>query len=407
MQMPKAIVAIAELREAGLPYIVILTDPTTGGVTASYAMLGDVHIAEPGALIGFAGQRVIERRSARSSPKASSAPNICSITAWSTWSCTARTCARRGLLLDYLVPAQGSGLEQTLSPAGRGRGGGRAYEITHNRRTPSPQPSPPGEGVEWPTAPRPPIRQSRPSSTGWPGLAAGGDMLGLDRIRPCSTGSAIPSAPAAGLPRRRDQRQGLDLRLPARRARGGGAHRPRLYQPPSRPLQRADPRRRPPDRRRRRSRRCSAKRSTPPAARRSASSRRPPPPPSSPSRAPRRCLHRRGRHRRPARCDQRHRRAPRLRHHPARHRSSPSSATRSSEIAAEKAGIAKPGVPLVTQLIPPRSRPRRRGGRGGGRALAAARRRLGCRAGGGKLPYRDVKGGSTCRSRAWPARTRR
>jgi len=60
MQMPKATVAIAELKEAGLPYIVVLADPTTGGVTASYAMLGDVHLAEPGALIGFAGQRVIE-----------------------------------------------------------------------------------------------------------------------------------------------------------------------------------------------------------------------------------------------------------------------------------------------------------------------------------------------------------
>jgi acetyl-CoA carboxylase carboxyl transferase subunit beta len=60
MQMPKATVAIAELKEAGLPYIVILADPTTGGVTASYAMLGDVQVAEPGALIGFAGQRVIE-----------------------------------------------------------------------------------------------------------------------------------------------------------------------------------------------------------------------------------------------------------------------------------------------------------------------------------------------------------
>jgi hypothetical protein len=56
MQMPKTTVAIAELKEAGLPYIVVLTDPTTGGVTASYAMLGDVQIAEPGALIGFAGQ---------------------------------------------------------------------------------------------------------------------------------------------------------------------------------------------------------------------------------------------------------------------------------------------------------------------------------------------------------------
>jgi acetyl-CoA carboxylase carboxyl transferase subunit beta len=60
MQMPKTTVAVAELKEAGLPYIVILADPTTGGVTASYAMLGDVHLAEPGALIGFAGQRVIE-----------------------------------------------------------------------------------------------------------------------------------------------------------------------------------------------------------------------------------------------------------------------------------------------------------------------------------------------------------
>jgi len=60
MQMPRTTVAISELREAGLPYVVVLTDPTTGGVTASYAMLGDVQIAEPGALIGFAGQRVIE-----------------------------------------------------------------------------------------------------------------------------------------------------------------------------------------------------------------------------------------------------------------------------------------------------------------------------------------------------------
>ena len=60
MQMPRTTVAIAKLREAGLPYIVVMTDPTTGGVTASYAMLGDIQIAEPGALIGFAGQRVIE-----------------------------------------------------------------------------------------------------------------------------------------------------------------------------------------------------------------------------------------------------------------------------------------------------------------------------------------------------------
>ncbi len=61
MQMPRTTVAVQRLRAARLPYIVVLTNPTTGGVTASYAMLGDVHIAEPGALIGFAGPRVIEQ----------------------------------------------------------------------------------------------------------------------------------------------------------------------------------------------------------------------------------------------------------------------------------------------------------------------------------------------------------
>ncbi|SIS54366.1 acetyl-CoA carboxylase, carboxyltransferase subunit beta [Paracoccus saliphilus] len=61
MQMPRTTVAVEMLREAGLPYIVVLTHPTTGGVTASYAMLGDIQISEPGALICFAGPRVIEQ----------------------------------------------------------------------------------------------------------------------------------------------------------------------------------------------------------------------------------------------------------------------------------------------------------------------------------------------------------
>lgn len=61
VQMARTTVAVEEVKEAGLPYIVILTDPTTGGVTASFAMIGDVHLAEPGALIGFAGARVIEQ----------------------------------------------------------------------------------------------------------------------------------------------------------------------------------------------------------------------------------------------------------------------------------------------------------------------------------------------------------
>jgi acetyl-CoA carboxylase carboxyl transferase subunit beta len=61
MQMARTTLAVNEIKAAGLPYVVVLTDPTTGGVMASYAMLGDVHLAEPNALIGFAGRRVIEQ----------------------------------------------------------------------------------------------------------------------------------------------------------------------------------------------------------------------------------------------------------------------------------------------------------------------------------------------------------
>src|SRR5690606_18314982 len=61
MQMPRTTIAVQMMREARLPFVVVLTNPTTGGVTASYAMLGDVQIAEPGALICFAGPRVIEQ----------------------------------------------------------------------------------------------------------------------------------------------------------------------------------------------------------------------------------------------------------------------------------------------------------------------------------------------------------
>ena len=69
MQMAKISAALARLREAGLPYLSILTDPTTGGVTASFAMLGDLNIAEPAALIGFAGPRVIEQTIGESLPE--------------------------------------------------------------------------------------------------------------------------------------------------------------------------------------------------------------------------------------------------------------------------------------------------------------------------------------------------
>ncbi|MDP9122696.1 MAG: acetyl-CoA carboxylase, carboxyltransferase subunit beta [Acidobacteriota bacterium] len=69
MQMAKIAAALARLRDAGLPYLSLLTDPTTGGVTASFAMLGDLNIAEPGALIGFAGPRVIEQTIRQSLPE--------------------------------------------------------------------------------------------------------------------------------------------------------------------------------------------------------------------------------------------------------------------------------------------------------------------------------------------------
>lgn len=69
MQLPRTVIAVDEVKEAGLPYIVLLTDPTTGGVTASFAMLGDIQIAEPGAMIGFAGARVIEQTVRESLPE--------------------------------------------------------------------------------------------------------------------------------------------------------------------------------------------------------------------------------------------------------------------------------------------------------------------------------------------------
>lgn len=69
MQMPRSVAAVEMVKEAGLPYITLLTDPTTGGVSASFAMLGDISLAEPGAVIGFAGQRVIEETIRESLPE--------------------------------------------------------------------------------------------------------------------------------------------------------------------------------------------------------------------------------------------------------------------------------------------------------------------------------------------------
>ena len=69
MQLPRTTIAVNDVQEAGLPYVVVLTNPTTGGVTASFAMLGDITLAEPGALIGFAGPRVIESTLRQSLPE--------------------------------------------------------------------------------------------------------------------------------------------------------------------------------------------------------------------------------------------------------------------------------------------------------------------------------------------------
>ena len=85
MQMAKISSALARLDRQRIPYISMLTDPTTGGVTASFAMLGDLNIAEPKALIGFAGPRVIEQRFARNCPKVFSGASSC----WSTGCWTA------------------------------------------------------------------------------------------------------------------------------------------------------------------------------------------------------------------------------------------------------------------------------------------------------------------------------
>ena len=90
MQLAKISAALARMDDAKVPYISVMTDPTTGGVTASFAMLGDLNIAEPGALIGLPGRASSSRPSARSCPKASSAANSCCSTACSTpWSIAA------------------------------------------------------------------------------------------------------------------------------------------------------------------------------------------------------------------------------------------------------------------------------------------------------------------------------
>jgi acetyl-CoA carboxylase carboxyl transferase subunit beta len=84
MQMPRSIIAAKSVKDAGLPFIVVFTDPTTGGVTASFAMVGDIHIAEKGAQIGFAGARVIESTIRETCRRVFSVRNICLSMGWWT-----------------------------------------------------------------------------------------------------------------------------------------------------------------------------------------------------------------------------------------------------------------------------------------------------------------------------------
>ena len=216
MQMPRTTVALAELKEAGLPYIVVLTDPTTGGVTASYAMLGDVQLAEPGALIGFAGQRVIEQTIREKLPEGFQ---------------------RAEYLLEHgmidMVVSRGDLSEQLallVSYLVAGGEGGRLMADFARSTNPRVQ-----------AAARPfvdAVACRRPAR-------AGRIRVLLDRLgRPQD--ELPPVFHVAGT-----NGKGSTVRVPARRARSERAQGPCLHQPASRSLQRADPGRRAADRRRR------------------------------------------------------------------------------------------------------------------------------------------------------------
>ncbi len=212
-------------------------------------------------------------------------------------------------------------------------------------------------------------------------LSPGADILGLERIYGPARSPRQSRAPSAARPpRRRDQRQGLDLRLPPGGGRGGRAERPCLHQPPSGPLQRAHPPRRTADRRRGPGRpaRRGARRGRDDGDQLLRGDHR--------RRLPRlraharRRLHRRGGARRPARRDQRRPRPGGLRNRPARPRPPaiprrPDRGYRGGE-SGDRQGRRAAGHPALSR---PAGRADRRGGGGGGRDLAAARRALGCR----------------------------
>ena len=268
MQMPRTILAADMVKEAGLPYIVVLTDPTTGGVSASFAMLGDIILAEPGAIIGFAGARVIQETIRETLPERfQRAEYLFEHGMVDQVVPRAELAATLGRVLRLLrEPHRGraAAIRAAAGPADRGR---RRRRMTH-------RPSRHGgkrPGADPADAAAP--EEDRPDAR--PGRTAAG------RARQ-PAGQA-----AAGHPRRRDQRQGFDGRDDARLPRSGRISGACLYLAASRALSRAHPPRRRADRRGRAARGAGRMRARQSAASRSRFSRSRPPPRFSPSRASR------------------------------------------------------------------------------------------------------------------------
>ena len=202
------------VKDAGLPYIVVLTNPTTGGVTASYAMLGDVHLAEPGALIGFAGPRVIEQTIREKLPEGFQRAEYLLehgmvdivVHRHKLRETVARLCR---LMMKLPPPNHPSGNGAWRGGNGAAGDAGRRIPDSGSRRPP-PQPDlhvrarfAAGGARRAPSAPHRPVARAHRAAARPPRPAAG------------------PAA--AGHPCRRHQRQGLDHRLPARDARGARA----------------------------------------------------------------------------------------------------------------------------------------------------------------------------------------
>ena len=236
MQLPRTTIAIDMVKDAGLPYIVVLTNPTTGGVTASYAMLGDVHLAEPGALIGFAGPRVIEQTIREKLPEGFQRSEYLlehgMVDIVVHRHKLRETVARLCRLMLKLPPPN----HPPLGNGGNGAGtaaNGAAGPADRRTRRPRNRLPPPQTDLH--------VRAR---------FAAGGARhapSAQDRpfARP-HRAAARPPRPAAGPaaagdPCRRHQRQGLDDRLPARRARERRLQRACLHLAASRALQRAHP----------------------------------------------------------------------------------------------------------------------------------------------------------------------